>query len=218
MEKTILAVVIIGVTIFFVTVWVSVDFCLYRERKREAREKKMYKFYHYGRPERRSGYPHACKGTVNMDVPVTKTVAVKVKSETIRERWRRLFDLFRKQKNTNSRIEQEPCMTLNKATHSVVTSFSVSDCTSENQNSIELDAFSEIHASSNTTSNCIDSKIQIDPTRKRNSITPCDILPPNTMALSPSEMESVFYVKDSALLDSSAIDQCNISTESSDHN
>lgn len=158
MEKEVLVCVIVVSTVCFVTIWISVDFCIYRKRKREVREKHIFMFYNYGK-RRRLAFPHSKEaiGLTKSEKPFKKT------SKT----WRRLLRLFQRQKTIQILKQQGYTVYQNGGNPSG-----------------ERDWVYDKNPSQN--------KLKLNTNKKRNSITPSELLTPNRMALSPMEMSSVF--------------------------
>ncbi|CAC5414979.1 unnamed protein product [Mytilus coruscus] len=201
MEKDVLVVLIMGITVILVAVWISADFCVYRKRKRDAREKKIYKFYHYGR-RKRLAFPQI-KNTDTIKKPEPMR-------ETKKRPWKKVMGLFRQQKTRDALSKVGHSTSLHKSSTLEMTSSSVSDCISENYQSVSPDTISEgINQQQNQTKVFKLSESIL----KRNSITPSDILTPNRMALSPIEMQSVFSVKEDATLYSSDFDEHSLSSD-----
>lgn len=202
MEKNILVGVIVGTTVLIVTIWVSVDFCLYRKRKREIRERQKWLFYNYGR-RRRLAFPHSKEATGIANKSINKGKG--------KGPWKRLVSLFRSKKILEAlHPNDEQSTTIQKDIKSEMTSSNVSVTIPERNNSSdnihEERKICEVEQKSE--------KITVEPNKKRNSITPADILTPNRMALSPVEMASVFTtdVRDDALLYSPDFDGQSVSS------
>lgn len=122
MEKDVLVVLITGITVIIVAVWISADFCVYRQRKRDAREKKIYKFYHYGRRKRLAFPQIKNTDTIKKQEPI---------KETKKRPWKNLMSLFRQQKTLNGSSKVGHSTSLHKTSTSDMTSSGVSDSISE---------------------------------------------------------------------------------------
>lgn len=203
MEKNILVCVIVGTTVLIMTIWVSVDFCFYRKRKRATREKQKWLFYNYGR-RRRLAFPHSKEATGISNKPINKGKG-KGKGP-----WKRLVSLFRSKKILEALSPNEQSITIQKDMKSDMTPSNVSVTIPERNNSSdniqeERKVYEVEHKSG---------KLSMETTKKKNSITPSDILTPNRMALSPVEMASVFTTdaRDDVLLYSPDFDGHSVSS------
>ena len=213
MEKSILVGVIVGTTVLIMTIWVSVDFCLYRKRKRATRDRKKMLFYNYGR-RRRLAFPHSKEATGIANKPINKGKG--------KGPWKRLVSLFHSKKILEALPPNEQSTTIQKDIKSEMTSSNVSVTIPERNNSseniqeerrvCEVEHKSEILSIEKVEQK--NEKFSIETNKKKNSITPSDILSPNRMALSPVEMASVFTTdtRDDVLLYSPDFDEHSVSS------
>ena len=213
MEKNILICVIVGTTVLIMTIWVSVDFCLYRKRKRATRERKKMLFYNYGR-RRRLAFPHSKEATGIANKPINKGKG--------KGTWKRLVSLFRNKKILEALPPNEQSTTIQKDIKSEMTSSNVSVTIPERNNSSEniQEERKVCEVEHNSEKLFIEKveqkneKFSIETNKKKNSIRPSDILSPNRMALSPVEMASVFTTdtRDDVLLYSPDFDGHSVSS------
>lgn len=213
MEKSILVGVIVGTTVLIMTIWVSVDLCLYRKRKRATRERKKMLFYNYGR-RRRLAFPHSKEATGIAIKPINKGKG--------KGTWKRLVSLFRSKKILEALPPNEQSTTIQKDIKAGMKSSNVSVTIPERNNSseniqeerkvCEVEHKSEILSIEKVEQK--NEKFSIETNKKKNSITPSDILSPNRMALSPVEMASVFTTdtRDDVLLYSPDFDVHSVSS------
>lgn len=214
MEKNILICVIVGTTVLIMTIWVSVDFCLYRKRKHATRERKKMLFYNYGR-RRRLAFPHSKEATGIVIKPINKGKG--------KGPWKRLVSLFRSKKILEALPPNEQSTTIQKdIIKSEMTSSNVSVTIPERNNSLEnIQEERKVCEVEHNSENIFIEKVEqkneifsIETNKKKNSITPSDILSPNRMALSPVEIASVFTTdtRDDVLLYSPDFDEHSVSS------